>query len=149
MKKIFFGILTILLVFHFGYKAELYFSCDKIKGKVVNFKGYSSRNVHTNRHGNEVITYYSYETPIIEANIEGETQMFTQSNWDNEYAALKVNDSVTVLIDKKKDIFELNLFFLFWLTVWDVFYGLLILIFGSILLGILLPEKKYKPINWK
>ncbi|MBP8066071.1 MAG: hypothetical protein KAY31_01200 [Flavobacterium sp.] len=95
------------------------------------------------------MSYESYKTPIVEAQIKGTTKRFTREDWDNRYLGLDTNDKVTVLIDKNSDELQLNSFFLFWVTERDFFYGLLILIFGTMLLGLVLPDRKLKIRTWK
>ncbi len=149
MKRIFLGILLLLLSVNFGYKAFRYLSYDKTTGKVVAFEFFTSKIVSRNRSGGENVSYESYKTPIVEAQIEGTTKRFTREDWDNRYLGLDTNDKVTVLIDKNSDELQLNSFFLFWVTERDFFSGLLILIFGTMLLGLVLPERKPKIRAWK
>lgn len=149
MKRIFLGILLLLLSINFGYKAFRYLSFDTTTGRVVAFEFFTSKIVTRNRSGSEHVSYESYKTPIVEAQIEGTTKRFTREDWDNRYLGLDTNDKVTVLIDKNSDELQLNSFFLFWVTERDFFYGLLILIFGTMLLGLVLPERKPKIRTWK
>lgn len=149
MKRLFLGILLLLLCVNFGYKTVRYLSCDKSVGRVVAFEFFTSKIVTRNRSGAKNVSYESYKTPIIEAVMDGTSKRFTRKHWDNRYIGLNSNDEITVLIDKKTGELELNSFFLFWVSERDIFYGLLLLIFGSIVLGILLPERKPKIRTWK
>ncbi len=141
--------MLLLLSVNFGYKAIRYLSFGKTTGKVVAFEFFTSKVVTRSRSGGENVSYETYRTPIVEAQIKGTTKRFTREDWDNRYLGLDSNDKVTVLIDEKTDELYLNSLFLFWFTERDLLYGLLILIFGTMLLGLVLPERKPKIRTWK
>ncbi|WP_313807943.1 hypothetical protein [Flavobacterium sp.] len=149
MGRIFLGLLTVLLLLNFGYKAVLYFSSEKAEGTVVGFE-YFSREVETkDKSGNDAVYFIQYEAPIVRFKLESETVSVTTEAWSNEYASLEKGDKVTVFWNTGRENFKLNSFFLFWISVWDAFYGILLLIFGSIVLGIVLPEREPKIRTWK
>lgn len=152
MKRIFFTLLAVLLLVNFTYKTVIYLSYTKVTGKVVKIQGSSINTTSTDKYGRKrVITRY-IKTPVVEFKYQGVLWQVTRAKWGtDDVVFFKENDSAEVLIDSTVEHVELNSFFTFWTTFNEMFWAVMVLIFGSVILGIAIPETAFskKPTVWK
>lgn len=147
MKKLFFAILFVLLVINFSYKAFLYFSYDKAEGQVIGFYDFSRKYVRKGKYDRkEHTSFETLESPIVKYKLDGSEFDIAIPKW-GYINFLERGDSITVMVNDKRDKVEINSFFQYWLTFYDIIIVFAICFLGSIILGIALPEKK--PTEWK
>jgi hypothetical protein len=139
MKKYFLTILCVLIGLNICYKSYIYFSSDKIEGRVIGYEHY------TTKHRGSPETSLS---PTITYQYNGITHEESKSKW-GQINILDINDEVTVLISNQGENVEINTLFQFWFTLYDMMIAFSVCFIGTIILMNLIPEKEIKPTVWK
>lgn len=147
MVRPFLYVLSVLVVLNLIYKSFIFFSYDKIPGKVIGFDGFNTKYERTSRYSGEKVTSHEFvKTPLISFEIDGLGYEVTREKW-GYVDSFKEGDAVTVMINEKGDCIEINSFFQFWVTFYDIAWGFGICFVVTIALGLILPERK--PRVWK
>lgn len=129
------------------YKSFIFFSYDKVPGKVVGFDGFNTKYERTSRYSGKKVTSHEFvKTPLISFEIDGSGYEVTREKW-GYVDSFDEGDNVTVMANEKRDRFEINAFFQFWVTFYDIAWGFGICFVVTIALGLILPERK--PRVWK
>lgn len=147
MKKPFFAILFVLLVINFSYKGFLYFSYEKAEGQVIGFYDFTTKQVRTGKYdGQQHTSFEKVASPLIIYKLDELECQIALPKW-GYINFLETGDPITVMVNEKRDKVEINSFFQFWVTFYDLIIAFAICFVGSIVLGIVLPERK--PTVWK
>lgn len=147
MARPFLYVLSVLLVLNLIYKSFIFFSYDKVPGKIIGFDGFTAKYERTSRYSGEKVTSYEFvKTPLVAFEFDGLEYEVTKEKW-GYIDSFKEGDVLTVMIGKKSDAIEINSFFQFWFTFYDIALGFGICFVVTIVLGIILPERK--PRVWK
>ena len=144
MKKYFFLLFCAYVVVNFCYTSYIYCISDKIKGQVVGEEEY--RKMYKKRNGR--VSYEQSVSPTVAYNYNGLDLEKSRSKW-GFINLLEVGDTVTVLISDRGKRIELNTFFQFWFTLYDMMYAFGVCFVGTIILSSIFPEKKEKIREWK
>jgi hypothetical protein len=149
MKRYFLTIFLVFVGLNICYKSYIYFSSDKVTGKVIDYEYYANRYSHTSEYSGKksVSTEYS-KSPIVEYSFDNIFYHQSRNKW-GYINQLDVNDEVTVLIRDKEGSAEINTFFQFWFTFYDMIAAFSLCVVGTIILSNVLPEKEKKPAKWE
>jgi len=144
MTRYFLLIIVTYLGFVTVYRSYIYVSSDKVSGKVTDFESYANRYKTKNGTSTEIS-----KSPVVVYTYKGTEWEASQNNWGH-INFLEIGDKVTVLIDTSdNDNLNLNTFFQFWFTRYDMILLLLLSIFGTAVLESLFPSKEKAPKTWK
>jgi len=144
MKRYFLIIFLVFVVLNAFYKSYIYFSSEKTEGHVVEFEDYTTR--HRTRNGG--VSYETSIAPTIVYDYNGNACKQSKSKW-GYINLLKIDDKVTVLISGKEKKVEINTFFQFWFTFYDMIAAFSLCVVGTIILANVLPEKEAGIKTWK
>lgn len=147
MGKSFLYVLSVLVVLNLIYKSFIFFSYDKVPGKVIGFDGFNNKYERTSRLTGKKITSHEFvKTPLISFNIDDMKYHVTNEKW-GYIDSFDKGDNVTVMANEKRDSFEVNTFFQFWITFDDIAWGFAICFVLTIFFGLIIPERK--PMTWE
>ena len=145
MKKYFLIIFLVYLGLNTVYNSYIYFSSEKVSGKVIGFYSYVNRykswkGRKSSEISNSPVVVYTYEKNNYEA---------SRNKWGH-INLLEIGDEVTVLIDEEdKNVPNINTLFQFWFTLYDIFIAFSLCFVGTIILESLFPTKEKAPKIWK
>lgn len=142
MLKLFLYSILIFIVLNFTYKGIRYIVYDKTEGKVIRHDEVKLKYSQKQRYSKKKVMHQkNILAPIVSCNIDNEQISFPVAELEI-IELLDDGDSVIVLYDKGRQEYKAGTFFNFWLTIYDMGFGLFLSIMAPVAYEIFKELKK-------
>lgn len=148
MTYFFYRILGFLLLLNVLYKSYIYYTYNKYEATVIGYDASDTGNYLAEVEYNDSRSDY-VKAPIVAYWVGNTKNVACQDQW-KYLNFLRINDTTTLLVDKKSDAVELSTFTQFWFTYYNLLTVFVLTVFGTVFLTLCFPEAtEKKPKTWK